>query len=236
LQRMVQLASGPDMSLMAPSLRCLGNIVTGDDKQTQTVIDCGILQTVLPLALTSNKGGLTREACWLISNICAGIPPQIQAVLDSSLLPEVIHLLETGDFRTQTEAAWVIYNISSGGTTEQACTLFRYGALTNICRLLNNNRDPRVLLLVMDIIGLMLSIADKMGQLEQATVIVEECGGLDNVEQLQNHENEEVYQKALKLVEKYFTEMEEVGDVGANGDGPMQFQDPGADLKEDFQF
>jgi len=228
LDRLVQLASSSDMSLIAPALRCLGNIVTGDDKQTQTVIDRGILKTVLPLALTSNKSGLTREATWLISNICAGTPIQIQAVMDAGLLPHVIRLLETGDFRTQTEAAWVVYNICSGGTTEQACALFPYGALPNICILLKA-RDVRTLLLVIDNVGLMLTLAAKMGQLEQATLIVEECGGLDQIEQLQNHENEEVYQKALQLVEKYFTESDEENgvDVNGGGDTAVEFQNPG---------
>lgn len=45
-----------------------------------------------------------------------------------------------------------------------------------------------------------------MGQLEDATIMVKECGGLHQIEQLQKHENGEVCHKALELVEKYFSE------------------------------
>lgn len=51
-----------------------------------------------------------------------------------------------------------------------------------------------------------LQIAEKVGQLEQARLYIEEIDGLTKIEKLQDNENEDVYKSAFHMVEKFFSD------------------------------
>ena len=53
---------------------------------------------------------------------------------------------------------------------------------------------------------LLKKAAQRVNQLDRVCDMIEECEGLDKIEALQQHENAEVYQAALGLIDKYFSE------------------------------
>jgi hypothetical protein len=59
-----------------PCLRAIGNIVTGDDSQTQYVINAGALDALNNI-IYHKKKTVRKEVCWSLSNITAGNPEQI---------------------------------------------------------------------------------------------------------------------------------------------------------------
>ena len=63
--RLVELLGLSD-SVQTPAVRALGNIVSGDDQQTQTVLDAGGVPALIKL-LTHKKNNIRKEACWTLS-------------------------------------------------------------------------------------------------------------------------------------------------------------------------
>merc|ERR1712066_1003152 len=170
------------MGVMTPSLRCLGNIVTGTDTQTDAVIQNNAVPVFAKL-LQHPKMNIVKESAWTVSNITAGNHTQIQVVIDAGCLQPLIDILVKGDFKAQKEAAWAVTNLTSGGTVQQIVHLCGEGVLKPFCDLLAAKDD-------------------------KVAMMVEECGGLDRVEALQSHENEAIYQKALSIIETFFPDEE----------------------------
>jgi importin subunit alpha-6/7 len=90
-QRVSQLLLHTSAAVVTPALRTAGNIVTGDDVQTQVMINAGCLEGFVHL-IKRGKRGLRKEACWAISNIMAGSHEQIQVRRRAPCPSRRIHL------------------------------------------------------------------------------------------------------------------------------------------------
>ena len=68
------------------------------------IINCSALPALL-LLLNSQKKGIRKDACWMISNITAGNKEQIQSVIDAGIMPPMIVLLMNAEFDIKKETA-----------------------------------------------------------------------------------------------------------------------------------
>ncbi|XP_037959974.1 importin subunit alpha [Teleopsis dalmanni] len=202
--RLVTMLASEEPSIIVPALRTVGNIVTGTDSQTDHVIEAGGLPKLAAL-LRHNKSNIVKEAAWTVSNITAGNQKQIQAVLDANLFNCIRHVLERGDFKSQKEAAWAVTNTTTSGSPEQIIDLLeKYSLLQPFTGLLNT-KDARTVKVVLAGLSNIFALAERVGNLESICLIFEEIGGLDKLEALQEHENEDVYKKAFALIDAYFS-------------------------------
>jgi len=212
--RLVELLLHPSPTVLIPALRTVGNIVTGDDAQTQFVIDNHVLPCLYQLLSNNHKKSIKKEACWTISNITAGNRNQIQAVIEANIIIPLVHLLQHAEFDIKKEAAWAISNATSGGSPEQIRYLASQGCIKPLCDLLICP-DPRIVTVCLEGLENILKVgeADKEAGSNNGINIyaqaIDECDGLDKIENLQTHDNTEIYEKAVKLLERYWAEEDE---------------------------
>lgn len=210
--KLVELLGSHQTSVQTPALRTVGNIVTGDDTQTQFVINLNALPNLLWM-LDSPKKNIRKEACWTMSNITAGTAEQIQAVINAAVFPRLIQLLQVSEFDIQKEAAWAVSNATSGGTANQIIYLVQNGCIPPLCSLLTVN-DSKVITVALEGLENILKCAQTQGVLDNIVNLITECGGLNNIEELQVHENEQIYRRSIKVLETYFgIEDEESNDI-----------------------
>ncbi|XP_057776651.1 importin subunit alpha-like [Salvia miltiorrhiza] len=209
--RLVELLMHPSPSVLIPALRTVGNIVTGDDVQTQVIIDNRALPCLLNLLTQNYKKSIKKEACWTISNITAGNRDQIQAVIEAGLIAPLVVLLQTAEFEIKKEAAWAISNATSGGTHEQIKFLVREGCIKPLCDLLLCP-DPRIVTVCLEGLENILKVGEaeknqgNSGDVNVFAQMIDDAEGLEKIENLQSHDNNEIYEKAVKILETYWLE------------------------------
>eukprot|EP00465_Bigelowiella_longifila_P002861 CAMPEP_0185257044 /NCGR_PEP_ID=MMETSP1359-20130426/6106_1 /TAXON_ID=552665 /ORGANISM="Bigelowiella longifila, Strain CCMP242" /LENGTH=559 /DNA_ID=CAMNT_0027841925 /DNA_START=24 /DNA_END=1703 /DNA_ORIENTATION=- len=205
-RRLVELLMHKSDNVRTPALRTVGNIVTGDDVQTQVILSCAALPCLRSL-LSSGKKSIRKETCWTISNITAGNVRQIEEVKKANLIPSLVEILRNAEFDIKKEAAWAISNATCGGNEDQIRYLVQQGVTAPLCQLLKAP-DPKIIMVALEGIENILRVGvkdmPKWNGANKYAEHVEECGGLDLIEDLQRHDNEDIYNKAVNILQMYF--------------------------------
>ncbi|KAL0375844.1 UNVERIFIED_CONTAM: Importin subunit alpha-4 [Sesamum calycinum] len=236
-QRLVELLLHPSPTVLVPALRTVGNIVTGDDAQTQGIwseIDKsrdfpssfpGVFRFDFPLIYLGHKLNLNfigaksvpaKRFGWSmhIGRRQSKIQLAEEAVIQADIIPPLVQLLQHAEFEIKKEAAWAISNATSGGSPEQIRFLASQGCIKPLCDLLICP-DPRIVTVCLEGLENILKVGEidkengMNGGINIYAQMIDDCEGLDKLENLQSHDNNEIYDKAVKILEKYWVEEDE---------------------------
>ncbi|KAF8401388.1 hypothetical protein HHK36_012326 [Tetracentron sinense] len=243
--RLVELLLHPSPSVLIPALRTIGNIVTGDDIQTQIkwhyemfplsclkdllkeiyfvstvlvlfIINHQALPCLLNLLTHNHKKSIKKEACWTISNITAGNKDQIQAVIAADIIAPLVHLLQTAEFdikkrlHGQSQMLHLAVLIIFMGDRY----LVSQGCIKPLCDLLVCP-DPRIVTVCLEGLENILKVGEAEKNLGSTAGVnlyaqlIDDAEGLEKIENLQSHDNTEIYEKAVKILETYWLEEED---------------------------
>lgn len=206
---LIKLTSNRSSAVQTPALRAIGNIVTGNEEQTQVVIDAGGLSAMRNL-LSDPRISLQKEACWAISNVTAGTVSQIQSVIDAEIFPKLIHMLAYADLKVKREACWALSNATSMHSEQpnQVKYLVQQGCIKPLCDLLHCP-DIKIILVALGGLNNILEVGETEALatetgLNPYAYKVEECGGMDIIAELQNHKNSKIYEESKSIIDRFF--------------------------------
>jgi hypothetical protein len=198
---LVELLGSADASTVTPVLRILENFVSGNAEQTQVVIDANILNSSTDL-LAHSKKNIRKETCWLLSNIAAGNHNQIYTLMaNQKIMTKIIDLVRSAEWEVHKEATWVLSNVATGGCSNHIHSLVTLKALDALPVALEYS-DTKMILVILDAVECILRVGKESHR--DYVGILDESDGIEKIENLQEHQSDKVYEKAVSLIEEFF--------------------------------
>ncbi|MBA0549754.1 hypothetical protein Golob_020770 [Gossypium lobatum] len=203
LPALERLVHSNDEEVLTDACWALSYLSDGTNDKIQAVIQAGVCPRLVELLLNPSPSVLI-PALRTVGNI---------AVINAGLIGPLVNLLQNAEFDVKKEAAWAISNATSGGAHEQIKYMVSQGCIKPLCDLLACP-DPRIIMVCLEGLENFL----KVGEAEKATgavefnfcaQLIEDADGLEKIENLQTHDNSEIYEKAVKILETYWLEEDE---------------------------
>ncbi|XP_074927680.1 importin subunit alpha-5 isoform X5 [Chelonoidis abingdonii] len=214
-----------DTDVLADACWALSYLSDGPNDKIQAVIDAGVCRRLVELLMHSDYK-VVSPALRAVGNIVTGDDIQTQTVIDAHIFPALINILQTAEFRTRKEAAWAITNATSGGSAEQIKYLVELGCIKPLCDLLTV-MDSKIVQVALNGLENILRLGEQEAKrsgtgINPYCALIEEAYGLDKIEFLQSHENQDIYQKAFDLIEHYFGSEDEDSSIAPQVDLTQQ--------------
>jgi importin subunit alpha-6/7 len=185
--------------MQLPALRIIGNICSGTNLQTQKILDMQFLDKAVEL-IKSNNSEVIKEIYWILSNIAAGSTEQISFLESHPIFyPSLNGLIYCND-PVRVEASYFIYNYIKLCTSPMKKKLFDYGVMKIINEALEF-KNPQFLINLLDVYESYI--------IENGAESFVKNGYHRILDDLQTHNNPEIYKRCIYILEKYLGVYEE---------------------------
>uniref|UniRef100_A0A8C5GE81 Importin subunit alpha n=1 Tax=Gouania willdenowi TaxID=441366 RepID=A0A8C5GE81_GOUWI len=186
-----------DINILVDTVWALSYLTDGGNEQIQMVIDSGVVPFLVPLL---SHQEVKVQVCFLCQML--SLETQTDVLIMILIHPKMKPGSLQGDFGTQKEAAWAISNLTISGRKDQVEFLVEQHVIPPFCSLLSV-KDSQVVQVVLDgLKNILIMAGDEASTIAE---IIEECGGLEKIENLQQHENEDIYKLAFEIIDQYFS-------------------------------
>lgn len=161
----VRMLAHTEDTVCRPALRIVGQLANGTADDTQDVLDHGALPCLVRLLLNSTRKTTRKDVCWILSNIAAGTPNQLESMLLEPGLVQLLVavLLHDPEPDVRKEAAWALCNASSFHPCEERQRCIAYSFLEPVSEILVRFQDPKLLEAALDALDRLLYLGEQLG-------------------------------------------------------------------------
>merc|ERR1719482_1803631 len=206
LPTLAQLIYSPDEEVLTDACWALSYLSDGPNEKIQAVIEAGVCRRLVELLMHPSPSVQT-PALRTVGNIVTGDDLQTQIIINFSALPCLHALLGNPKKGIRKEACWTISNITAGGTPMQIKFLVQQACIPPLCELLSV-ADVKIIIVALEALENILKVGDaeskQMGGHNLMANHIADSEGLKKIEDLQQHDNNDIYEKAVRVLETYF--------------------------------
>ena len=144
--KLIELLSHTDLALLTPSLRIIGNLISGTDEQASVILKEKNLIPVLFKLAESPKKSIRREVFWTLSNITAGTPVMFETIMGNpTYVDKLIQTAENDIPEVKREALFALSNSTGKCTPAQIVRVLNNGVFGCLVDLLGEHNARNLL-------------------------------------------------------------------------------------------
>jgi hypothetical protein len=194
--------------VQVPIARLLGHIVKLREYIDWVLSSKDLMENVYQMLQTSSKKVVRLEACWLLSNITSSQQSHISQVIGNrKLVDRLLSMFETDVNDVKKEICYVFGNCAVEGDPG---TVVQFLLQENIMKYYLNTfviSDCKLIIDALENMHMLLGLAQKVRVAKGANPLIASIvslDGLKKMEDLQMHEDSEVYEAVVKIIQDFF--------------------------------
>lgn len=195
--RLLELATHEQHKISLPAIRTIGNIATGPLEHIKPFIDTGLID-ILKSTLGNEEHLLRKESAWTLSNLTCENVEIAGLIIQADIIGMLIYLIKSDKDQVKQESLYCISHIAMLKNSEQVFHLVEQGAIEAISSMLNKSTGADALTIYLKGLKAILEVGDEQCPVEEMGISewylkLEDCEGVDKLEELQTHENLDIY-------------------------------------------